>query len=190
MQWQNFILLPAVGAAIGAVTNRIALRMLFRPYKPIFLGRFRLPFTPGVIPANRTTLATKIARTFEEKLFSGEDLHKVITGPRIRAIIERRVDDFFARLGPLSSMLSPFKAQIAGRFLETLEETGREALAAGGEFDIARKIEQRIDALDKEQLEAMILEIADRQLRHITWFGGILGAGVGLVQAVLMTLLK
>lgn len=189
MQWHEFVILPAVGAAIGALTNRIAIAMLFRPYAAVRLGRFRIPFTPGVIPANRAALAAKIAHTFEANLFSGEDLHSVITGPHIQGIIERRVDEFFAKLGPLGRMFRRLKPQVNRRFLEALEETGREALADGGEFDIAQKIEQRINQMEMAQIEALVLEVADRQLRHITWFGGLLGALIGLLQATLTVLI-
>jgi uncharacterized membrane protein YheB (UPF0754 family) len=189
MQWHDFIVMPAVGAVVGALTNRIAISMLFRPYDSVHVGRLRIPFTPGVIPANRAALAAKIAQTFEANLLSGEDLHSVITGPHIQSIIKRRVDGFFAKLGPLGRMFRRFKPQVTQRFLEALEETGREALADGGEFDIAQKIEQRINDLEMAQLEALVLDVADRQLRHVTWFGGMLGAMIGLLQAALTGLL-
>ena len=52
-----WILPPLLGAIIGYVTNRIAIKMLFRPLTPKrFLG-VRVPLTPGVIPRNRFDLA-------------------------------------------------------------------------------------------------------------------------------------
>ena len=42
MPW-NFLLFPVVGAAIGALTNQIAIKMLFRPYREIRVGGVRLP---------------------------------------------------------------------------------------------------------------------------------------------------
>ena len=41
---------PAIGAVIGYCTNYIAVKMLFRPLKPIKIGNRTLPFTPGIIP--------------------------------------------------------------------------------------------------------------------------------------------
>ncbi|MDP7742500.1 MAG: DUF445 family protein, partial [Lentisphaeria bacterium] len=43
----TFILFPIVGAIIGALTNQIAIKMLFRPYRPIMIGSLTLPLTPG-----------------------------------------------------------------------------------------------------------------------------------------------
>ncbi len=41
---------PLIGAAIGYVTNWIAVKMLFRPLKPIKFGKLVLPFTPRNYP--------------------------------------------------------------------------------------------------------------------------------------------
>ena len=52
------IVLPLVlGALIGYVTNYIAVRMLFRPYRAVKIGSRTLPFTPGVIPKNKQRIA-------------------------------------------------------------------------------------------------------------------------------------
>ncbi|MEI3219612.1 MAG: DUF445 family protein [Lachnoclostridium sp.] len=44
---------PLIGAVIGYCTNYIAVKMLFRPLKAIKIGRFTLPFTPGMIPKKK-----------------------------------------------------------------------------------------------------------------------------------------
>ena len=48
MQW-DIITGPVIGAVIGYVTNLIAVKMLFYPINPVYIGKFRLPFTPGII---------------------------------------------------------------------------------------------------------------------------------------------
>ena len=47
---------PVIGGIIGLITNGLAIKMLFRPYKEIYIGKFRLPFTPGLIPVSYTHL--------------------------------------------------------------------------------------------------------------------------------------
>ena len=49
-----------LGAIIGGVTNMIAIKMLFHPFKPYYIFRFRIPFTPGLIPKRREEIARKI----------------------------------------------------------------------------------------------------------------------------------
>ena len=51
---------PLVGAFIGYLTNRVAIRMLFRPLKAWHLGGIKIPMTPGVIPSKRHQLADNI----------------------------------------------------------------------------------------------------------------------------------
>ncbi|MEG0107985.1 MAG: DUF445 family protein, partial [Lachnospiraceae bacterium] len=53
----NWIAGPLIGAVIGYCTNYIAVKMLFRPLYPVKIGRFTLPFTPGMIPKGKERLA-------------------------------------------------------------------------------------------------------------------------------------
>ncbi len=75
------IVLPLVlGALIGYVTNYIAVRMLFRPYRAVKIGSRTLPFTPGVIPKNKQRIAKACGAVVESSLFSQDDIKKAITG--------------------------------------------------------------------------------------------------------------
>lgn len=53
MEYLKIIIPILVGALIGYCTNYIAIKMLFRPRKPVFVFGKKLPFTPGVIPKNQ-----------------------------------------------------------------------------------------------------------------------------------------
>jgi uncharacterized membrane protein YheB (UPF0754 family) len=181
----EFIIFPLIGAAIGALTNKIAIRMLFRPYEPIFVGGRQLPLTPGLIPQNRHQIARNIAETFEKNLLSGDDIHRVITGPGSYAKIECKVEEMFEFLGPFSSMAAPFKEKIVEKIIEGLEEAVTAAVSGEGELAIAHMIEQKINAMDIETLEQLVLGFSGKQFQHITIFGGILGALIGVIQAVI-----
>ena len=65
---------PLVGAFIGYLTNRVAIRMLFRPLKAWRLGRFRIPMTPGVIPSKRHQLADNIGEMVGEHLLTSDEI--------------------------------------------------------------------------------------------------------------------
>ena len=65
---------PVAGAIIGYFTNDIAIKMLFRPYKPIYFGKRQLPFTPGLIPRNQERLAKRIADTIMGSLLTPGEL--------------------------------------------------------------------------------------------------------------------
>ena len=80
---------PLIGAFIGYGTNYIAVKMLFRPLYPVKLGRFTLPFTPGIIPRRKQALAHAIGIAVGEKLFTRNDLKAMVSdGPSKEKAVE------------------------------------------------------------------------------------------------------
>lgn len=67
---------PVIGAIIGYVTNAIAIKMLFRPLYPVKIGRFQVPFTPGILPRERHKLADNIGRMVEKELLTEEIIRR------------------------------------------------------------------------------------------------------------------
>lgn len=65
---------PIVGAVIGYITNYIAVKMLFRPYKEKRIGKIKIPFTPGIIPKRQAELAKAVGKAVGENLFTENDL--------------------------------------------------------------------------------------------------------------------
>ena len=51
--------------------------MLFRPYKPIYLGKYKLPFTPGLIPGSQERLAQRISDTIMGALLTPSELEGI-----------------------------------------------------------------------------------------------------------------
>ncbi|MEN9225448.1 MAG: DUF445 family protein [Thermostichus sp. HHBFW_bins_43] len=77
MAFWIYVVPPLAGLVIGYFTNDIAIKMLFRPYRPYrILGR-RIPFTPGLIPQNQPRLAKQIANTIMGSLLTPEELHNL-----------------------------------------------------------------------------------------------------------------
>lgn len=90
-QLSILLLPPIVGGVIGYFTNDLAIKMLFRPYQPLYLGGRKLPFTPGLIPSNQERLAQRIADTIMGSLLTPEELQnlarRLLSTERIRAAI-------------------------------------------------------------------------------------------------------
>lgn len=65
--------------------------MLFRPYKAIYLGKRRLPFTPGLIPRNQERLAKRISDTIMGSLLTPGELQnlarRLLEPKRVRSAI-------------------------------------------------------------------------------------------------------
>jgi uncharacterized membrane protein YheB (UPF0754 family) len=68
---------PVIGGIIGYFTNDLAIKMLFRPYRSLYLGGRRLPFTPGLIPSNQERLAKRISDTIMGSLLTPEELQNL-----------------------------------------------------------------------------------------------------------------
>ena len=75
------LFMAVIGAAIGGVTNHLAIKMLFRPLKPIYLWGKRLPFTPGLIPKRREDLAVQLGRTVVDHLLTAEGIRSKFKEP-------------------------------------------------------------------------------------------------------------
>ena len=65
---------PTVGAFIGYLTNKIAIKMLFRPLNPWRIFGVRVPMTPGVIPSKRHELAENMGHMVAEYLLTSEEV--------------------------------------------------------------------------------------------------------------------
>ena len=81
------LFLAGVGAIVGAATNYMAIKMLFRPYKPIYFMKWHLPLTPGLIPKRRDVLAVQLGKTVSEYLLTPATIKKKFLSPEIRLSI-------------------------------------------------------------------------------------------------------
>ncbi|MFS8807526.1 DUF445 family protein [Synechococcus sp. R6-10] len=77
MAFWIYVVPPLAGLVIGYFTNDIAIKMLFRPYRPYRVFGWRIPFTPGLIPQNQPRLAKQIAKTIMGSLLTPEELHNL-----------------------------------------------------------------------------------------------------------------
>lgn len=147
---------PVIGAIIGYLTNNIAVKMLFRPLRPIKIGKYTLPFTPGIIPKGQSRLAKAVGAAvgnnlltedvFEEKLLSDETIKK----------LEAYIDEFFEKekesdttleelLGMASSpevaveQIDMAKASITERMTKKVKEANLGAIVSQAVIDAAKK---------------------------------------------------
>ena len=74
----TILFMAAVGAIIGSLTNRLAITMLFRPHHAKYIGKWKVPFTPGLIPKRRDELAEQLGRTVAHYLLTPELLREKI----------------------------------------------------------------------------------------------------------------
>lgn len=79
----------AVGALIGGVTNTLAIKMLFRPYRPWKVGPWTVPFTPGLIPKRRAEIAQQMGKMVEHYLLTPEGIRRVLRDGTLQNELKR-----------------------------------------------------------------------------------------------------
>ena len=85
-----------MGGLIGYGTNTLAVEMLFRPFTPKYIGKWQLPFTPGLIPKEQGRIAESLGEVIEQELFSPEVVSKALDTPEAKASIASWLDGLFA----------------------------------------------------------------------------------------------
>lgn len=199
---QNLLLLlafPAIGAAIGWLTNRLAIQMLFRPRQPWPIPGLRLQ---GLIPRRQEELAVRVGEIVEQELFNQHliqaEIRKLDLQPHLDQLAANIVWD---RLAPKLRQIPLLGNLVNDRLLYNLNKIALEALqgetapllekiSAQVEEHIAVRhiVEEKIRTFDLDQLEAIVRRLAHQEFRRIELLGAVIGAIVGLVQTALLIL--
>lgn len=196
----ELVLLPLLGALIGWLTNRIAIRLLFYPRNP-----YRIPLlkweVQGLLPKRRMDLARAVGEAVERELLSTGDLVHYLAQPHFRREVNEKLataaaDRFRRRLpafvprnlqGLLTGFVRDFTHRELGAILRSTLAQVKEHMES--EPFIGSIVEQRLLEIELADLEELITHIAGKELIHIEVVGGILGFIIGIFQAGLMFLL-
>ncbi|MFC5540993.1 DUF445 family protein [Ureibacillus suwonensis] len=143
------LFMAIVGAIIGSATNFLAIKMIFRPYKPMYIGKRKLPFTPGLIPKRRGELARQIGITVNDYLLTPDVIKNKLFSPEIRFAILQ-----FAQT----------KAEEA-IFLNN--KTLKDWLELAGFKDVPEKVEGRVDEFIEKQFVALKQTLSTKPIEEI-----------------------
>ena len=91
---------PVIGAVIGALTNYLAIKMLFRPLKPIKIGNYTLPLTPGIIPRHQEKLADSLSDTVYKNFFTNDDIEGIFMSDEMA---DRFAEGIYKRLAQVDA---------------------------------------------------------------------------------------
>ena len=163
---------PLIGAFIGYLTNRVAIRMLFRPLKQWRVGPLKVPMTPGVIPSKRHDLALNIGEMVGEHLLTSNEINNALKKKKFQEhlyrLIEAKVGSFMKNdLGPLYSLVSPDYRSYYDIARKTITYQIKETV-----FDYlnteqcSKTIEQAVDLWLNELFAKQLNEIAAPQVRQ------------------------
>ena len=188
-----------VGGIIGWITNVLAIKMLFRPIYPIRIPIIGLEMQ-GLLPKRRSEIAISIGQTVEQELINFKDIFEKLvddsSSDRIISIVKDKISkniyDKMPSLVPQiikSSVVKYIEEQIDKEAPSMMEGLINEIYEkASKEVRIGNMIEEKINAFDLIKIEEITLSIASKELKHIEFLGGVLGALIGLFQGLLLFL--
>lgn len=152
------IVMVVIGAIIGGVTNMIAVRMLFHPFKPYYIFNKRIPFTPGLIPKRREEIATKIGQVIEDHLLTESLIHSKLNAPETRAKIHQLIVSQIEKLKHDDVTLQ----SIADALDIDLADVANQQITTW----IERKLNDFYDNHQQESLETILPEALEQYISH------------------------
>ncbi|MDY0351472.1 MAG: DUF445 family protein [Desulfobulbaceae bacterium] len=157
---------PIIGAFIGYLTNKIAIRMLFRPLKQWRILGMPVPMTPGVIPSKRHRLADNIGTMVGAHLLTSRDIGAALSEERFQdrlgTLVDDWVNDLLNRdLGSVRTIVPPrFQAylEVAVRTAKYRIRTGLQQFIQSDEFAgrVSRAVAEQLDVMGARPLESMV----------------------------------
>ncbi|MDY4800574.1 MAG: DUF445 family protein [Fusobacterium mortiferum] len=193
----KLLLIVGIGAGIGWVTNYVAIKMLFRPYKEINLGLFKIQ---GLLPKRKHEIGESIAEVIQTELVSLQEILKSLDGEKLEKemsvvidkILEEKLQSEITRNFPMlamflsSEMLEKIKSVIKNSILENKDNiVGMFSNYLKENVDFKGIIVKNVDAFSLEKLEEVTYTLAEREFKHIEVIGAILGAIIGFVQFII-----
>lgn len=193
------MVMPLVGALIGWVTNLLAIRLLFRPHRRIYLP-FTKIYLQGVLPKRQQEIAANIGQIVENELLNVQDLFAQVVEPDsldelisiVVSAVQSRLDTHVPGYMPegiklkIHDLVGSFVDRELRNVLREVEDNFMGHLKRN--VKIAALIEERINSLDVKQAEDLVVKTAKTELKHIEIMGAVLGFLIGLVQAAVMGL--
>lgn len=167
-----FIAPPLIGAFIGYLTNRIAIRMLFRPLYPWHIFGIRVPMTPGVIPGKRKDLAVNIGAMVGEHLLTGKDVGAAISNEHFQEhlhnLLDSRIENILGKdFGSLLSLVPErFQgyAKVGLRALKKQIKNGANSYLQSDPFAelLTKVIDEQLEQYGEKELES-IFTVSERK---------------------------
>lgn len=198
MEIVRFILLVLIGGLIGWLTNKVAIKMLFRPVNPHkVLG---ITFQ-GVFPRRKDQIAVSLAEIIETELLSKDVLmDQLFDQDKLESVKDRLksviVEKLSEAIPPMAAMF--IGGDIKGFVKKYIDKHGDEIFDAlfkelkdlsFDQIDIREIVKNRIDALDFIEFEKIIFGLMNKELRFVEVIGLFLGAFIGVIQYLVTIIL-
>ena len=193
----KLVLIVGIGAGIGWITNYVAIKMLFRPYKEINFGLFKIQ---GLLPKRKHEIGESIAEIIQSELVSLKDIVSSMDKDKLEEKMSEAIDKILAvklqreitKNFPMiamflsSDMLDKIKVIIKNSILENKDKI----ISMFSDYleenvDFKGIIVRNVDAFSLEKLEEITYSLAKKEFKHIEVVGAVLGAIIGFAQFII-----
>lgn len=193
----KFLLMVLIGALIGYITNKVAIKMLFRPVNPVRILFFKIQ---GVFPKRKDQMAISLAEIIETELLDSDTLFNKIIDPETLEETKKELIDLM--IVKISENLPQMVKMLLGNNVEGMirgfiDKDGDEIFnvlldkfkdKAYENIDVRSIVKERVDALDFIEFEKIIFGLMSKELKHIEVIGFGLGALIGALQYLVTTI--
>lgn len=197
MEYWFLISIPFFTALIGWLTNKVAIKMLFRPMRPVHIFGWDWQ---GLVPKRQPEIAARTGEIVEKELLGKhiirENIERVDLAPYLQDLAAQLIDEgiggFVKKIPLLGSFIDETKLEalrnVVSNEAAKMAPTIRSKLAEEAEqkLDISSYVESQINSFDLDQLERVVHQVANKEFSTIELLGGILGFVVGLLQLLLL----
>jgi uncharacterized membrane protein YheB (UPF0754 family) len=153
-----------IGALIGGITNHLAIKMLFKPHRAIYIGKWRLPFTPGLIPKRRSDLARSLGKTVVDHLLTPKGMQARLIDDnfqmKVNTWAKRELFRFLRSERTPRQLLSDLNITVAADDLHT-------KTASLLKTQLEKQSEKELGSLLPDELKQRTEAAADKAASHI-----------------------
>jgi uncharacterized membrane protein YheB (UPF0754 family) len=169
--------MAVVGALIGGVTNHLAIKMLFKPHRAIYIGKWRVPFTPGLIPKRRDDLARSLGKTVVEHLLTPAGMQAKLRDKefqsKVDAGVQREVLRFLRSERTVRQLLADINVELEAETLYTkAAKLVRKQLHVYGEKELGSLLPDELKQRKEEAAARAASHIQHMLLSYVESYDG------------------
>lgn len=196
-----FILIPLLTALTGWIVIRLTIKLLFRPLLPQNVMGFKWQ---GILPAHKQQIADKLGKLITLE-FSSFSLEEKISDPQnfenVKPLIETHIDDFLRnKLKEQMPMIGMFIGDktigtlktIFIQEIETLFPQVMQQFAGNlkSKLNLEQVVSSRISGISPIQIETLLYKNMVKEVRMASLFGAVIGLLIGIIQLVIILLIR
>lgn len=195
MHWYNYLITILLSGFIGYGIIWFAIKMLFRPRRPINLFGYKYQ---GIFPKNKIKIAEMLGQLSTE-LLPFADIEQRIISPdnleKLKPEIEKHIDAFLnKKLRDVFPILSKFIGekttnQLKQAYMNELETMfpaliHRYMDQLKNNIDFESIVVEKVAGFSNEKLEAILKTITRKEFQFLKIAGAVFGCLIGIIQVL------